>query len=409
LLAGLHHAHELCDFDGAKLEVVHRDVSPHNVFITYDGQVKIVDFGIAKALRRSAAETRQGVLKGKIKYMSPEQVLNKRIDRRADVFAAGVLLWEAAVGQRLWQGVDELDVMQALVGKKIPSSPRSKNPDVPEEIDRICQRALAPLDERYATALDMQNDLQKYLSSDRPTERELGDYISSLFDDKRQLLRSIIEEKLAQIATMPSAGYMPTKVVDTYTGVSSMKIEPARPAKDSGDVTLEQTGKLDTLENTQITEKTALTDTRSNPSSSSRRSSRRSGRLFVAGGAISVLAAVGFGIASRSPVTPIPPTTTSAVARTAEPPPAASTTVAEPSTSRPDTHGSEASTDQSSAPRHATTPPPRVGPRQTVAAQPKGVVAPQPPKPPTSVPPTPTVAPKQEQKPDDDPNLGIRK
>jgi serine/threonine-protein kinase len=299
VLAGLHHAHELSDFDGAPLEVVHRDVSPHNVFITYDGQVKIVDFGIAKALRRTSAETRQGVLKGKIKYMSPEQVLNKNIDRRADVFAMGILLWEAAVGTRLWQGAEELDVMQALVKRQFPASPRSKNPDVPEAIDRICQRALAPLDERYATALEMQNDLLQYLSADRPTEREVGDYVAKLFDDKRQLIRSIIEEKLAQIATMPSGNFQLPKVVDTFTGTSSVSIEapqlaaklPSRPSKPKladGMDDVDVTGKLDGPE---VTKHTELTGTTTNNTSLR---SRRANRPLVIASIVAMVGAAGF-------------------------------------------------------------------------------------------------------------------
>ncbi len=87
-LAGLHHAHELKDYDGAPVHVVHRDASPHNIFVTYDGQTKVVDFGIAKAATRSA-ETRGGVLKGKIAYMAPEQSRREDVDQRADVFGDG--------------------------------------------------------------------------------------------------------------------------------------------------------------------------------------------------------------------------------------------------------------------------------------------------------------------------------
>jgi len=96
-LAGLHYAHDLTDYDGTPLEVVHRDVTPHNIFITYEGQVKVVDFGIAKAMN-SSSETKTGVLKGKVAYMAPEQARGEKVDRRADVFSVGVMLWEAAVG-----------------------------------------------------------------------------------------------------------------------------------------------------------------------------------------------------------------------------------------------------------------------------------------------------------------------
>src|SRR5262245_17105669 len=102
-LRGLHYAHELQDFDGTRLEVVHRDVSPQNVFLTYEGQVKLVDFGVAKAHARST-DTQVGVVKGKVAYMAPEQALGCPVDRRADVFSVGVMLWEAVARRRLWRG-----------------------------------------------------------------------------------------------------------------------------------------------------------------------------------------------------------------------------------------------------------------------------------------------------------------
>ena len=97
VLAGLHHAHELLDYDGTPLQIVHRDMTPHNIFVTYEGQVKVVDFGIARAVGRSA-ETRQGIIKGKVRYMAPEQAIGHNVDRRADVFAIGIILWEVASG-----------------------------------------------------------------------------------------------------------------------------------------------------------------------------------------------------------------------------------------------------------------------------------------------------------------------
>ncbi|HEY8076299.1 MAG TPA: serine/threonine-protein kinase, partial [Labilithrix sp.] len=150
-LAGLHHAHELADYDGTPLNIVHRDMTPHNVFVTYDGQVKVVDFGIAKAVGRSS-ETRQGVVKGKVRYMAPEQAIGQEVDRRADIFAAGVILWEAATGRRMWKDMDDLNIVQALVGGEAPTSPRAFDPNVPEAIDRMCCRALARTAwDRYAT------------------------------------------------------------------------------------------------------------------------------------------------------------------------------------------------------------------------------------------------------------------
>ncbi len=159
-LAGLHHAHELCDFDGKPLQVVHRDVTPHNIFLTYAGQVKVVDFGIAKALS-SSSETRTGVLKGKVAYMAPEQAMGERVDRRADVFSAGMILWEVLAGKRPFKGVPDVAILQKLVNGGIVS-PTTVKEDIPAELERICMKALAhDRDERYATAADMGADLEK--------------------------------------------------------------------------------------------------------------------------------------------------------------------------------------------------------------------------------------------------------
>src|SRR4051812_36002706 len=158
-LAGLHHAHELRDFDGTPLQVVHRDVSPHNIFVTYAGQVKVVDFGIAKALS-SSSETRTGVLKGKVAYMAPEQAMGERVDRRADIFGAGMILWEMLAGRRLFKGVADVAVLQKIVNNQIPS-PMTIKPDVPVRLEVICMKALAhDRNNRYATAADFAADLE---------------------------------------------------------------------------------------------------------------------------------------------------------------------------------------------------------------------------------------------------------
>jgi serine/threonine protein kinase len=201
LLAGLHYAHELCDYDGAALQIVHRDVSPHNVFVTYAGQVKVVDFGIAKATGR-VAETRTGVVKGKITYMAPEQALTKPHDRRADIFAVGVMLWQAVTGERFWDNQDEFSIMRHLAGGTYDPSPRRARPDVPDELDRICRRALAPNpDDRYGTAVEFQTDLENYLDSQslRRAPRELGKAVSELFADSRAEVKQVVEEQLAAL------------------------------------------------------------------------------------------------------------------------------------------------------------------------------------------------------------------
>ncbi|MEO6573619.1 MAG: serine/threonine-protein kinase [Polyangiaceae bacterium] len=116
---GLHHAHELRDGKGKPLNIVHRDVNASNVFITYDGQVKIIDFGLAKAANR-VSRTAAGVVKGKLAYMSPEQTVGKPLDCRTDIFALGTTLWELTVDRRLFKGKDDIETLTAVHKAKIP-------------------------------------------------------------------------------------------------------------------------------------------------------------------------------------------------------------------------------------------------------------------------------------------------
>ena len=214
-LSGLHHAHSLADYDGTPLEIVHRDVTPHNIFVTYEGQTKVVDFGIAKAVGR-ASETRQGVVKGKVRYMAPEQAIGHAVDRRADLFSVGVMLWEAATGRRLWKDMDDLNIVQALVGGSLKSSPREIDPSVPDAIDLICRKALAfNVEDRYATAEDCRIDLEQYLAESGlllSARRKLGASVSELFKDKREEIKGVIEKQLAQVSTRSMTDLKPVQI-----------------------------------------------------------------------------------------------------------------------------------------------------------------------------------------------------
>jgi eukaryotic-like serine/threonine-protein kinase len=161
-LAGLHAAHELHDHDGKPLEIVHRDVSPHNILVGTDGITRLLDFGVARAAARLGS-TGAGTLKGKIAYMPPEQGRGDEIDRRADVYAAGVVLWELLTGQRLFEAEhDGALVPMILAGPE--RSPAEANPRVPEAVDRVCMKALAvdPA-QRFATAEDFADALEAAL------------------------------------------------------------------------------------------------------------------------------------------------------------------------------------------------------------------------------------------------------
>src|SRR5437762_4952795 len=159
--SGLHYAHVKVGFDGLPLNIIHRDVSPQNVIITYEGSVKLLDFGIAKATGR-AGETRWGTLKGKIGYMSPEQCRGEPLDRRSDVFAVAILLFELVMGKRLYRGASEFDVLKRIVEGDVPS-PRALDPAFPVELDRIIVKGLQKDPEkRFQTAREMGQALEAF-------------------------------------------------------------------------------------------------------------------------------------------------------------------------------------------------------------------------------------------------------
>jgi eukaryotic-like serine/threonine-protein kinase len=206
-LDGLHHAHELRSLDGDALRLVHRDVSPQNIFITYEGIVKVLDFGIAKTTE-SSVETKQGFFKGKVRYMAPEQFRGGPIDRRADIYAVGILLWEAITDRRFRTGNDVDVVRQVLDGDAPPVE--AVAPDCPPELARICGRALAyDPDARYATAREMQCDLEAFLASNptmRDGPRELGELVATAFAEERHRLRAVIRASVDDLKKRFASG-----------------------------------------------------------------------------------------------------------------------------------------------------------------------------------------------------------
>jgi serine/threonine-protein kinase len=179
--SGLSYAHTLTDGEGRPLGVVHRDVSPQNVLISFEGAVKMIDFGVARAFGR-VAHTSPGGLKGKIDYMSPEQASAEEVDHRADVFALGVVLWEALTGRRLFRRETELATMRAIVDDPIPH-PSEMAPTIPIELDQIVMRALRKRkDARYATANEMAVALEKFAFSNAGfSPMQVATYTKSLF------------------------------------------------------------------------------------------------------------------------------------------------------------------------------------------------------------------------------------
>jgi serine/threonine-protein kinase len=155
---GLAYAHQARDHAGQPLDIVHRDVSPHNVLMTRHGEVKLVDFGLAKASSHLTADD-EDIVKGKFGYLAPEVTLGQGADKRVDIFAAGILLWEMLTGRRLFLGDSDLETFKAVQAANIPD-PRQFRPEVPEDVVRVLAKALArDRDQRYATADALAHDL----------------------------------------------------------------------------------------------------------------------------------------------------------------------------------------------------------------------------------------------------------
>jgi serine/threonine-protein kinase len=236
-LAALDYAHEVTGFDGQPLGFVHRDISPHNIFVTFEGHTKVIDFGIAKA-RDSSLETKTGVLKGRVNYMSPEQLL-RRADRRSDLFSVGAILFEILSGRRLWQGMGEIEILAALTRSEVPSL-RAANADANPELTAICERALAPRPEdRYSTAAEMRDAIDHYLwsSGGAPRHREMSDMLLQEFEVERAQRRELLEGALlrlqtgdhGQLATLDQDPRDPS--LDSRYGGRSYGSHPSHPSK----------------------------------------------------------------------------------------------------------------------------------------------------------------------------------
>jgi serine/threonine protein kinase len=183
---GLHYAHTLSRMDGKKLSVVHRDVTPSNIMLQRTGAVKVLDFGIAQATNFARqVETGGGRVKGKLAYLSPEQVRLEELDARSDIFALGVVLWEMLTGQRLFAAENEVLTMRAVLGLAI-APPSTKRPLVPPELDAIVARALErDRAKRYASAGDLADDLERFLQAAPCHSSALGRLLQDLFGEEQ--------------------------------------------------------------------------------------------------------------------------------------------------------------------------------------------------------------------------------
>jgi serine/threonine protein kinase len=181
----LHYAHIANDEHGEAFNIVHRDVSPHNVMIAYDGSVKLLDFGIAKADHR-AHKTQAGVVKGKFAYMAPEQCTAGETDHRLDIFALGVCLFETLTGRSLYRRQTEAATMRAVIMDPVPTL-KERLPDIPDELDQILQKALAKeAGDRFATAEEFANELERFGRSTEQfaTQREVANFVRKVFPEE---------------------------------------------------------------------------------------------------------------------------------------------------------------------------------------------------------------------------------
>ncbi len=184
--AGLDHAHRCLDgTTGKPLNIIHRDMSPQNIMVSFEGEVKVVDFGIAKA-ESQVESTKAGTLKGKFAYMSPEQATGESIDLRTDIFSLGIVLWELLAKERLFVAESEIGTLKKIREGKIPSV-RKLNPNVPEELERIVNKSLTKsTTDRYQTCADFQKDLNRFLNIQYPefSSQDFSIFIKSLYADE---------------------------------------------------------------------------------------------------------------------------------------------------------------------------------------------------------------------------------
>jgi serine/threonine protein kinase len=225
--AGLHAAHELADEDGVSLGVVHRDVSPHNIFVTLDGTVKVIDFGIAKSVDK-VGSTSTGELKGKFAYMSPEQVTVGTVTRRTDIFALGITLWELLTGKRLFARDNQMMTLRAVTDEVAPP-PSIHARDLPPELDAICAKCLAPDPaDRYATAAELRQALLVVLrkldmssSAGHDPQGELARLMQLLFEKTLTKQRNML--RAARTADVVAA-------IDVVE-VDPTSVEPSQPSQ----------------------------------------------------------------------------------------------------------------------------------------------------------------------------------
>jgi serine/threonine protein kinase len=240
---GLHYAHSRKDYDGTPLNIVHRDISPPNIMLSQNGEVKVVDFGLAKA--NSQVEiTDQGVVKGKFAYLSPEAASGLAIDLRTDVFALGILLWEMFTGRRLFYADTPLQTVELVRRARIPSI-TAQNTSVEPELEQIVRKALArDMDERYESCAELGDALAQYLFSRglKVTSRDIAALVRDTkvdIDKKREsaprasLVDALITDELNRLTSLVGDDAVPEPMKQDVTGSTEL-VDTAAWAADLG-------------------------------------------------------------------------------------------------------------------------------------------------------------------------------
>ncbi|MCB9646052.1 MAG: serine/threonine protein kinase [Deltaproteobacteria bacterium] len=233
VLDGLAYAHNKTDDFGEPLNIVHRDITPENIMVGWNGNVKILDFGIAKASSQTD-HTKAGEIKGKLSYMSPEQGMGKVLDERSDIFTLGVVLYEWITGYKLFTGENEMAILKSIIDGRI-YPPSYFREDVPEPVEEILMKALAKdREERYQTARDMLYDVQSWLNQAEftPTNSHLANFMRQLFADEIEkeraaLARAAQERKRNTPPPGPAPEVVPGEAVGKAKSDSKNGSQPA--------------------------------------------------------------------------------------------------------------------------------------------------------------------------------------
>jgi serine/threonine protein kinase len=236
--AGLHHAHERIGLDGKPLGIVHRDVSPSNLMVSYEGHVKVVDFGVAKAAHQSQ-ETRSGTVKGKIAYLSPEQCRGRGVDRRSDLFSLGIVLWEMLTTERLFRQASDFETMAAIVNDPT-APPSSRRPEVPPELDALVLRLLAKTpEERFQSADELLDAIEHIAIRTQIalSSAALGRFVKELFGQRPEPWVELrANEQVPELVTVTSEPVPENLGLERVPSLDVNELRPTVPLRASQDV-----------------------------------------------------------------------------------------------------------------------------------------------------------------------------